>query len=1225
MFSLKCFRLVISALIVCLFCGFVYAQQAFYYSYDERIPLKISTEKISLKFKEGMTQQQIHSTVANDSVLGKIEPLRPACSQGFFTVEVKKGIQLQQLLERLRRETDIDFVNPVFFTTDSLELIPFDEFIVQFEPTISRSEIDELNRRHNVEVVKISSASPNLFTLRVTPASNFPVLEMANLYYEEGRAKWSLPDFVAKVELSYSVNDPYFNYQYYLHNTGQTGGTPDADIDALEAWDISTGSSNCIVAVIDEGIEVHEDLPASRIVSGYDYYYLDSDPSPGGNEAHGMACAGIVSATHNTLGLAGLAPNSKIMPLRIFNEWGNGTSHGNIADAIDFAWQYGADVLSNSWGYNSDEPNLFPDIVEAINRALTQGRGGRGSVVVFSAGNTANRKIGYYGYVTFPANVPGVLTVGAIDKSNNIWNYSPRSSKIDVVAPSGDVAEYMGWHHLHLRGDVWSMDISGQPGYNTGDYGIGSPMYYYHYTWDPPGGDNYPPGNYIARFGGTSAACPQVAGIAALILSVNPKLKAKLTDPEVQNIIKETADDLGSTGYDQDFGWGRVNAYQALLNAYPTITNVATTIAYNNGRRIVADTQGRYHLVYEYQGNVYYRYSDDATVTWTTPVHINAGCGSGYFPSIAQQNSYIYVVWEHHEPGVLYTNELWFRYSSNRGQTWPTNANTPRIVWGWQSGPGINLWPTIAVDKPSALFEMTVAFCTGNGSIMTQSARNATGSDFSVPPSSVSGSNGGKYPVLVYTNSIPYTKLFWTNSSHIYYSSAYFRYGIGWSSPTELCYGLCNNDMASGHNFPTAAVSSNYTMHTAWEAHDDLYNYDVIFYSKNFSTSVFHEFANYTPYRKPSITGHAGSVASMVWHHDSGTSYIRKARYDGSNWDAGWGWSGEGWGWIIGTDSQHPSTSITNPAGGSAKAVWLKGSSAPYDLQFGPGPPWLQKPLMEPNAYHRRLVVQDPTSQSLIAIEIGEAIVTTTSGEEIRTEFEVLDDDQVNFSLSSCTSYLHSSIINLPTNVVEISFYQLLYGKNSIEMKESEAAPINVVYELLDAETLVPVAEFSTGGLVGNEEIEKLQWVVTLEVNELAGKSVVLHPILNGVKACNDFTYTLIHVYLGREATEEREKESSREQVWMTTNVTQNFSLAQNYPNPFNPETEIAFSLPEAAKVSLTVYNILGQVVEVLVDSELHAASHKVTWSGQDFASGVYFYRLIAGEFADTKRMLLLK
>jgi hypothetical protein len=85
------------------------------------------------------------------------------------------------------------------------------------------------------------------------------------------------------------------------------------------------------------------------------------------------------------------------------------------------------------------------------------------------------------------------------------------------------------------------------------------------------------------------------------------------------------------------------------------------------------------------------------------------------------------------------------------------------------------------------------------------------------------------------------------------------------------------------------------------------------------------------------------------------------------------------------------------------------------------------------------------------------------------------------------------------------------------------------------------------------------------------------------------------------------------------------YSLSSNFPNPFNPETEIEYALPEVSWVTLKVYNILGQVVEVLVDSEQRAGYHEIQWNGEGVSSGVYFYRLTAGEFTDTKRMVLMK
>jgi len=85
------------------------------------------------------------------------------------------------------------------------------------------------------------------------------------------------------------------------------------------------------------------------------------------------------------------------------------------------------------------------------------------------------------------------------------------------------------------------------------------------------------------------------------------------------------------------------------------------------------------------------------------------------------------------------------------------------------------------------------------------------------------------------------------------------------------------------------------------------------------------------------------------------------------------------------------------------------------------------------------------------------------------------------------------------------------------------------------------------------------------------------------------------------------------------------YALAQNYPNPFNPSTDISFDLPRSGKVNLTVYNILGQAVTTLVDRELDAGSHTITWDASENATGVYFYKLTAGDFTETRKMMLLK
>jgi len=85
------------------------------------------------------------------------------------------------------------------------------------------------------------------------------------------------------------------------------------------------------------------------------------------------------------------------------------------------------------------------------------------------------------------------------------------------------------------------------------------------------------------------------------------------------------------------------------------------------------------------------------------------------------------------------------------------------------------------------------------------------------------------------------------------------------------------------------------------------------------------------------------------------------------------------------------------------------------------------------------------------------------------------------------------------------------------------------------------------------------------------------------------------------------------------------YALSQNYPNPFNPSTKIAFDLPVASHVELTIYNVLGQKVEMLVDGDMEAGSHEVTWDASPYSSGIYFYRISAKNFTETKKMMMLK
>ncbi len=388
---------------------------------------------------------------------------------------------------------------------------------------------------------------------------------MAQAYYESGLVEFAHPNFYRRGRVYQSLpNDEYFPRQYSLHNTGQANnsgfiGAPDADIDAPEAWQISTGNSNIIVAVIDDGVTAdHPDLPNSRQVrlAGSNFQTGDpNDPSPAISfNNHGNRCAGLIAATqNNSQGVAGVCPNCRVMPIRTigYNGLDAFWSDASMAAALDLARTNGARVMNNSWGYTntSNQPNYVPAITSAIQNAVNAG-----IVVVFPTGEN--------GGGVFPGNVniPSVLTVGASDRFDQRASYSSFSTinpLVDLVATSNRGQE---------DGDVWTIDIPGLAGNNPSVLAL------------PNSGTNFQA--YSGGFGGTSASCALVAGAAALVLSVQPNL----TPMQVFNILTSSADKVGGYNYvngrNDEMGFGRLNVHKALLQVIaPNPSQLAITPA----------------------------------------------------------------------------------------------------------------------------------------------------------------------------------------------------------------------------------------------------------------------------------------------------------------------------------------------------------------------------------------------------------------------------------------------------------------------------------------------------------------------------------------------------------------------------------------------------------------------------------------------------------------------
>ncbi len=317
----------------------------------------------------------------------------------------------------------------------------------------------------------------------------------------------------------FAPNDPLYPSQWAHDNTGQAVsyggdlvGTPDCDTDTDQAWDLQTGDPNLVLAIIDTGCDLNHPEYSSRIVQGYDFVNNDWNPSDDGN--HGTACAGIaVAAGDNSQGIAGVAWQIKLMPVKVLDSDGGGTWEG-VADGIVFAADNGARVLSLSLGGGSSST-----VENAVNYAF-----GEGCALFCATGN------GNQSQLSYPARYANTIAVGAMSpccerKSPNscdeeYWWGSNYGTGIDFLTPGT---------RIHTT------DRLGSAGYSSGDY--------------------------FDEFNGTSSATPHAAGIGALVWSQDPSL----TNAELRTVLRNTCDDLGASGYDNQTGYGRLNAHQAVL------------------------------------------------------------------------------------------------------------------------------------------------------------------------------------------------------------------------------------------------------------------------------------------------------------------------------------------------------------------------------------------------------------------------------------------------------------------------------------------------------------------------------------------------------------------------------------------------------------------------------------------------------------------------------------
>lgn len=514
------------------------ASGPYYYNAGRRVPIVASTTRVALRTTSASKTGEIASSVETiDGVVG----VRDIRAGGIIEVRLASTSSIPSALAAVGRSSGATLL-PVFHEPgverDQSTLFITDDLLVQFRADVTREQIDAAIAAQGLSILEPLKYAPNGFHLRVNSADmQRNALSVANTLFESGSCIFAHPDFLAYRKLQFIPNDPSFTSQWHLKNTGQGGGTVGADVKAEQAWDITQGSTSISVAVADTGIDWHhEDLEVTmdggvaKIHDPRDVVHSDNDPFPqtvDADRSHGTAASGVsIAYGNNNLGVSGIAPKCRLVPIQLYAE---STFTPNATEAAAFTWAADhADVMSNSWGPDNTG-TLLPDATRtAMDYCATNGRGGKGTVIFFAAGNsninndTANNN-------TY-ASYSGVISVAASTNQDVKASYSSFGPSTSIAAPSNGGTR-----------SITTTDVTGAVGYSSG--------------------------NYTSTFGGTSSACPLAAGVGALVLSANPNL----TWRQVKMVLEQSADkiDPGFGAYDAQgkslyYGYGRVNALRAV-------------------------------------------------------------------------------------------------------------------------------------------------------------------------------------------------------------------------------------------------------------------------------------------------------------------------------------------------------------------------------------------------------------------------------------------------------------------------------------------------------------------------------------------------------------------------------------------------------------------------------------------------------------------------------------
>ncbi len=447
-----------------------------------------------------------------------------------------------------------------------------DQIIAKFKADLSDQDVEKILKEEGLRLVKEYPGNSSMFLLQVTSTAGKNPIKVANLLAQRGEVEWAEPNLINRFQKFHTPTDTLFNRQWHLRSWTAPDLVQGADVSATEAWEITRGSRDIVVALLDDGFDLsHPDFSATdKVVRPKDYVDGDANPFPvtAAGDYHGTPCAGVAIAEENDQGVVGIAPGCAFMPVR----FPIGADDDLLWEIFHFVGQY-ADVISCSWGPPPVYAPLHQMMADKFQELATSGGPRKkGCVIVFASGNynapledlendSFEWRHPVYGQVQTTGPIlngycthSDIVSVSASTSLNTKAAYSNWGKDISVCAPSNNFHPLDPYAWVPGRG-IWTTD-------------------------NEEFGDDFTDGSrFTGRFGGTSSAAPLTAGVAALVLSVNPALTAR----QVKQILQETAVQItdnqadpvlglekgtyDENGHSEWFGFGKVDAAKAVKHA----------------------------------------------------------------------------------------------------------------------------------------------------------------------------------------------------------------------------------------------------------------------------------------------------------------------------------------------------------------------------------------------------------------------------------------------------------------------------------------------------------------------------------------------------------------------------------------------------------------------------------------------------------------------------------